>query len=129
MDPHWITDEVVRSMHTKLLRRYGGADGLRDESLLASAMARPQQLLNYGDPPPNIFELAASYSYGIVKNHPFIDGNKRTGFMIGYAFLFANGYHLQAPEIEAYKMTVDLASSNITEADYANWLSNSCEEV
>lgn len=127
MDPFWVTEEVVRSMHTKLLRRYGGADGIRDETLLKSALGRPQQLLHYGE--PTTFDLAASYCYGIVKNHPFVDGNKRTGFMIGYAFLFANGYHLKAPEIEAYKMTVDLASSKITEEDYANWLSNSCEEV
>ena len=127
MQPFWITEEVVYAMHRKLLRRYGGSDGVRDGGLLASALGRPEQLLHYGE--PTLFDLAASYTYGIVKNHPFIDGNKRTGFMMGYTFLFANGYHLVAPETEAYRMTVNLAASNITENDYAIWLSKSCKAV
>jgi death on curing protein len=129
MSPHWITEEVVYALHLKLLRRFGGSDGVRDDSLLKSALNKPQQLLHYGNPPPSLFDLATSYTYGIVKNHPFIDGNKRTGFITAYTFLYVNGKHIKAPEEEVVAYTVALAASDITEKDYANWLSKSCQDL
>ncbi len=127
MNPHWIEKEAVLTIHLKLLRRFGGADGIRDESLLESAMARPEQLFHYEK--ANVYALAAAYCFGIVKNHPFIDGNKRTGFMTAYAFLGINGHRLIASEEDALRQTISLAASAISEEDYATWLSKSCEEI
>ena len=87
--------------------------------MLDSALNRPKQLLNFGK--PSIFELAAAYAFGIVRNHPFLDGNKRIGFMSAYTFLGINGYELQAPEEETVIMTRDLAAGKIEEAAYARF--------
>jgi death-on-curing protein len=127
MEPTWISKQVALAMHDKLLSRFGGSDGVRDEGLLESALARPQQLFHYEQ--ANLFAMAASYAFGIVKNHPFIDGNKRTGFMSAYTFLAANGHRLIATEEEALRQTVALAASAITEQQYAQWLSTSCQEI
>lgn len=124
--PHWISVEIIHSLHEKLLVRYGGSSGIRDHGLLESALARPEQLLHYES--ANFFELAASYCFGIVKNHPFIDGNKRTGFMCAYIFLRANGYTYTASEEDALKHTVALAASEITEENYAQWLTSTCRK-
>ncbi|WP_411847760.1 type II toxin-antitoxin system death-on-curing family toxin [Roseibacillus persicicus] len=88
-------------------------------------MGQPQQLFHYEK--ANLFQLAASYAHGIVKNRPFADGNKRTGFMAAYVFLRMNGQALQAPEVEAVTHTLGLAASTLTKQDYANWLEKSCE--
>ena len=119
-EPVWLPLEVVLALHERLLSRFGGAEGIRDRGMLESALGKPQQLLNYGD--PSVFDLAASYAFGVVKNHPFIDGNKRTGFMSAYTFLGVNGYDLVSPEEEAVVQTLGLAASEIGEVDYAAWL-------
>jgi death-on-curing protein len=108
------------ALHGLMLAQHGGSSGLRDENLLESALAKPQQLFTYGK--PKLTDLAASYTFGVVKNHPFIDGNKRTGFMLGVGFLERNGCRFEGSEVEAVIQTLALAAGESTEADYAAWL-------
>jgi len=119
-EPNWVGREVLLAIQGELLNRFGGLAGVRDEGLLDSAINKPKNLHAYGK--PTVFELAASYATGLVKNHPFLDGNKRIGFMAAYVFLGANGWHLQATEEEAVLETLALAAGETTEADYAAWL-------
>lgn len=119
-DPNWIDRPVLLAVQHELLDRFGGLTGIRDEGMLDSAINKPRNLLAYGT--PTVFELAASYAIGLVKNHPFLDGNKRIGFMAAYIFLGANGWSMEATEEEAVLETLALAASNSTEADYAAWL-------
>ena len=118
--PYWITREECLALHDMMLSQYGGIAGLRDENLLDSALARAQQLFSYGK--PTMVEMAAAYVFGIVKNHPFFDGNKRTGFMMGAGFLERNDFSFEATEVEATLQTLALAAGEISEADYARWL-------
>lgn len=115
--------EVAVAIQRDLLARFGGLDGIRDEGLLDSALNRPLHLHNYGK--PSLFSLAGAYAEGIVKNHPFLDGNKRAGFMLAYTFLAANGWQLEAPEEEAVLQTLALAAGEIGAEEYAAWLKNS----
>lgn len=119
-EPLWLAIDAVRAIHQELIAEYGGSPGIRDVSLLESALARPRQLLAYGD--PGLFELAAAYAFGIVRNHPFVDGNKRTGMMAAYVFLRINGYRLEASEAEAVVVFQDLAAGEIDEAVLAKWI-------
>lgn len=119
-EPIWVTKEIILAIHAELVARFGGIHGVRDEGLLESALARPQQFLNYGK--PTLCELAGAYAEGIVKNHPFLDGNKRAGFMAAYTFLAANGLQLTAPEEEAVLQTLALAAGEIGSAEYSAWL-------
>jgi death-on-curing protein len=114
-------------MHEKLIERFGGLQGIRDEGLLDSALNKPLHVFNYGK--PTVFELAASYALGIVKNHPFLDGNKRTGFVAAALFIEANGFSFQATEEEAVLETLALAAGERAEADYAAWLARNSVEV
>ena len=114
-------------MHEKLIERFGGLQGIRDEGLLDSALNKPLHVFNYGK--PTVFELAASYALGIVKNHPFLDGNKRTGFVAAALFIEANGFSFQATEEEAVLETLALAAGERAEADYATWLARNSVEV
>ena len=123
--PVWILHQVVLAIHDVLLAEFGGAPGIRDESLLESALARPLNLWSYEK--PNLFRLAAAYTNGIVKNHPFVDGNKRTGYVIGGIFLERNGQNLKASEEEATAAIMALASNAITEEDFTHWLQDNCE--
>lgn len=123
-DPIWLTKDVVLAIQGELLARFSGIEGLRDDSLLESALARPMRLLHYGN--PGLFELAASYAHGIVKNHPFLDGNKRAGFLAAYTFLGINGFRLEAPEEEAVLVTIALAAGEIDADGFAAWLERSC---
>jgi death-on-curing protein len=97
-----------------------GSEGLRDENMLESAPAKPRQLFAYGK--PSLCDLAASYVFGVVKNHPFIDGNKRTGFMLGAGFLELNGHEFHASEADAAVRTLALAAGEMSEAEFAAWL-------
>lgn len=124
--PIWIDNSDCIAFHNELLAWFGGLDGIRDEGMLDSALNRPLQLFHYSE--PTLFELAAAYATGLVKNHPFLDGNKRSGFMAAALFLEINGYSFQAPEEEAVIMTRDLAAGNTTEKAYAEWLERSCVE-
>lgn len=119
-EPCWLTREECLALHDMMLSHYGGAAGVRDEGLLASALARPQQLFAYGK--PTMADLAAAYAAGIVKNHPFLDGNKRTGFMLGAGFLERNGFEFFAEEADAAVRTLALAAGAMTEKAYAAWL-------
>lgn len=103
-----------------MLFEHGGSAGVRDEGLLDSALARPQNLLRYEK--ASIFDLAAAYTFGIAKNHPFVDGNKRSAFLAGYIFLALNGFELTAPEADATLQVLGLAAGEITEKDYSAWL-------
>ena len=115
-EPNWITKDILLAVHAELLNRFGGSLGIRDESLLDSVLNRPK----HGK--PSIFQMAASYAHGIVKNHPFLDGNKRTGFMAAALFIETNGYRFQAPEEEAVLETLALAAGETPEEAYAAWL-------
>jgi death-on-curing protein len=119
-EPHWLTRSECLLLHDMMLDQYGGCSGIRDAGLLESALARPQQLHHYGK--PTMPEMAAAYTAGIVKNHPFLDGNKRTGFMMGAGFLERNGYEFLASETEVVIRTLALAAGEMTEAAYADWL-------
>jgi death-on-curing protein len=119
-EPYWLTRSECLLLHDMMLTQYGGCSGVRDEGLLESALARPQQLHHYGS--PTFAEMAAAYTAGIVKNHPFLDGNKRTGFMMGAGFLERNGYALLASEADVVIRTLALAAGEMTEAAYADWL-------
>jgi death-on-curing protein len=119
-EPVWIERRVVIALHERLLAEHGGAEGIRDEGLLDSALARPRQMFSYGE--CDLADLAAAYVSGIVRNHPFVDGNKRTAFMTGYVFLGRNGRRLEAGEPEAARMVLDLAASTLSEPGFAAWL-------
>lgn len=118
--PVWIYRETVLTLHEQLLAAFGGSAGIRDVGLLDSALARPENLLAYGK--PDVFTLAASYGFGIVKNHPFVDGNKRNGFAVTVLFLELNGYRFEAGEADATIRTLGLAAGDVQERDYAEWL-------
>lgn len=118
--PEWVERETVLALQEQSLAEFGGSAGIRDEGLLDSALKKPEHLFNYGK--PAIFELAASYAFGIVKNHPFIDGNKRAGFVTAVTFLELNGYRFTASEADAAVKTLALAASEMSEKAYAAWL-------
>ena len=122
-EPCWLTREAVLAIHAQLLARFGGSAGLREDNMLESALAKPRQLHAYGQ--PNVYEMAAAYAFGIVKNHPFVDGNKRAGFVAAYTFLGINGFDFTAPEEEAVIFTRGLAAGEITLEEYTLWLQKS----
>ena len=116
----WIDLPEVLAIHGRQLDEHGGASGVRDDGLLESALARPQQLFTYGE--PDVFDLAAAYTAGIVRNHPFVDGNKRTGFVVGILFLELNGPTFTASEADATHAVLGLAAGKITDDEFAIWL-------
>ncbi len=119
-EPQWVLRETVLALQERLLAEFGGLSGLRDEGLLDSALARPQQLFAYGK--PSLFDMAAAYAFGLVRNHPFLDGNKRIGFTAAIVFLELNGYRFTASEADATIKTLALAAREVGEAGYAAWL-------
>lgn len=119
-EPIWVLREVVLIAHEQSLGEFGGAAGIRDEGLLDSALSKPENLFAYGT--PSVFQLAASYGFGLVKNHPFIDGNKRIGFIVAVVFLQLNGWRLEASEVDATLQTLALAAGELSEAEFAEWL-------
>lgn len=120
-EPLWIEVRDVLAIHDRLLALHGGATGLRDLGLLESALARPRQHHAYVKK-PDIFKLATLYTAGIVRTHPFVDGNKRTGFVIGVLFLELHGFDFTASEEDATQGVMDLASGTLDEAGYMAWL-------
>jgi death on curing protein len=120
-EPVWIDERDALTLHDRLLALHGGAVGLRDDGLLKSALARPQQHFAYAES-PDIVDMAAAYTSGIVRNRPFVDGNKRTGFVVGVLFLELNGYRFNASEEDAAQMVLELASGNLEEAGYIAFL-------
>ncbi len=123
--PEWVLLETAVLVHEQSLAAFGGLAGIRDEGLLASAMSRPQNLFAYGK--PTLHELAAAYAFGIAKNHPFFDGNKRAAFVVGVIFLELNGQRFTAGEADAALRTLALAAGEMAEPAYAAWLEANCE--
>jgi death-on-curing protein len=123
-EPKWVLAEVVIAVHQVLIAEHGGSPGIRDKGLLESALARPRQLFSY-EAKATIFDLAAGYGFGLAKNHPFIDGNKRAALATAAIFLEINGYTLNAPEAEAIVVFTKLAAGDLSESELAQWLGNS----
>lgn len=119
-EPIWVENDLVFAIHDRLLAEHGGADGVRDEALIQSALGRPLNHVTYGS--PDVIELAAIYTTGIVQNHPFIDGNKRTGFVVGVLFLELNGYRFTASEEAATQAVRELAAGTIDETGFCDFL-------
>jgi len=119
-EPKWLGVESVLVMHEEQLAEHGGASGFRDLGLLDSALARPRNAWSYGQ--SDLVALAALYAAGIMRNHPFIDGNKRTGFLAAYAFLYVNGQEIVANEAEVIVQCLSLAAGEIDDAEFAAWL-------
>lgn len=126
IEPEWILKETILGFHAQSLNDHGGTTGIRDEGLLDSALGKPQNQFAYGH--PNIFDLAASYAYGLVKNHPFLDGNKRTGFVAAVLMLELNGWHFHGAEADAAIRTLALAAGEMSESAYAAWLETNSEK-
>jgi len=126
--PVWIETEEALVIHSLLLAEHGGAAGIRDRALLESALARPKQYFSY-ESSKDIIQIGALYTAGIVKNHPFVDGNKRTGFVLGVLFLELNGYAFNASEEDAACAVLGLASGTLDEQTYAVFLKESCKVI
>jgi death-on-curing protein len=120
MNWRWIDRQALLLLHDESLAEHGGSTGLRDAGLFDSALARPLNLVAYGD--PDYADLAAAYGVGLAKNHPFVDGNKRAAFLSVGLFLFLNGYRLTAGQAEATVVMLDVAAGEIDEAAFATWI-------
>jgi death-on-curing protein len=126
-EPQWLLRETALALQERLLAEFGGLPGLRDAGLLESALARPQQLFAYGK--PSLCELAAAYACGLIRNHPFLDGNKRIGFTMAVVFLEINDHSFTASEVDCALKTLALASNELDETGYAAWLKTHCRKV
>lgn len=120
-EPRWLSQAMLRAIHSDQIRAHGGALGIRDRGLLESALHRPLNRLQY-EPEASLHSLAAAYGFGIVRNHPFIDGNKRVGFQAMYVFLGLNGLRITAPEEALVHLMLSLAGGDLDEPDLATWL-------
>ncbi len=118
----WIGKPLALAIHDRQLAEHGGGSGVRDDTLLDSALARPQQLFAYGDPPPDLAALAASLAFGLARNHPFVDGNKRTAAVACETFIRLNDAVLQADDLALYPVYIGLAEGSLSEIDFAAWL-------
>ena len=116
----WLREDVVIAMHGEQIAEHGGSPGIRDAGLLSSALARPQNQVAYGK--PSVFNLAAAYAFGVIQNHPFVDGNKRAGFLAAYVFIDLNGLELVASEAEAVSAVMALATGEMDESGFSDWL-------
>ncbi len=117
----WVAPDVARAAHAEQLTEHGGAEGVRDDGLLESAFARPRNLADYGE--PDAAALAAAYAYGIARNHPFVDGNKRTAAVVAETFLVLNGYTLVASDAELVVAILALAAGDLTKDELTDWFS------
>jgi death-on-curing protein len=116
----WVEESVVLALHEEHLAEHGGAVGIRDGGLLESALFRPRHLVNYGE--PDLVALAAAYGYGLARNHPFIDGNKRTAFIVTELFLALNGQELMADDQSCVVTMLKLAEGSLSETEFADWV-------
>ena len=117
----WLLEETLTAIHHRQIAEHGGTEGLRDEGLLLSALARPQNLLAYGEPAPDLASLAAAYAYGIARNHPFVDGNKRTALVAARTFLILNGVDLETTQDDKVITFLKLAEGAISEEELTDW--------
>jgi len=120
-EPVWVRMDVVLAVHFRQLAEHGGEPGLRDAALLESALARPQNLLADGERDIDVPRLAAAYAYGLAKNHPFVDGNKRVAWVVCRTFLKLNGLDIDAPKPETYATVMRLAAGELSEEELAEW--------
>ena len=120
-EPAWLDRPILEALHADQIMEHGGSLGIRDEGLLESALARPQQKWHY-EPRSDPATLAAAYAFGVAKNHPFIDGNKRAALVAAYTLLAVNGFELEAPEPEAVTLILGTADGSISEEDLASWI-------
>lgn len=120
--PVWIREDVVLAIHRRQVAEHRGAEGLREKGLLSSALARPRHLLAYSEVEPGLAVLAAAYAFGIAKNHPFLDGNKRTAFVVCRTFLILNGRDLNATREEKYLTFLRLARGELSEEELSKWI-------
>lgn len=118
----WVERALALAIHDRQLAEHGGVSGVRDDNLLESALARPRQLHHYGNPPPDLADLAASLAYGLARNHPFVDGNKRTAYVVCRVFLALNGVELIASAEDKYLSILALAEGRMPAETYAAWL-------
>ena len=118
----WIERPLALAIHERQLAEHGGGTGVREETLLESAIARPLQLHAYDDSPPDLADLAAALAFGLSRNHPFVDGNKRTAHVCYYVFLILNDIRLDAALDEMYVQMIGLADGSLDEATFAAWL-------
>lgn len=121
MEPVWLLERAVIAVHHSLIAEHGGSAGVRDSGLLDSALARPQNRHAY-DPEATVFELAAAYAFGLARNHPFVDGNKRIAFTAAAMFLTVNGYRFQPDKVDAYETFIKLAAGELDEPELARWI-------
>lgn len=121
-EPQWVRKDVVRAIHCRQLAEHGGAEGVRSEDMLASALHRPQARWAYGEPRPDLAALAAAYAFGIARNHPFVDGNKRTALVVARIFLLLNGVTIAATSAEKFTTIMALADGRMEENELAHWL-------
>jgi death on curing protein len=119
--PKWLTSAMVMALHNETLAMFGGLPGIRDIALLETALAKPRQLMAY-EKKVSLFDLAGSYCFGVVRRHPFMDGNKRTGLLCARAFLFLNGYELDPEEADEVDTIMKLAEGSLTEKKLSHWL-------
>ena len=119
-DPIWVALDVILAIHDEQLAEHGGQPGVRDQGLLESALSRPRHQLEYGE--PSIPRLAASYTFGISRNHPFLDGNKRTSLVVAELFLELNGYALTASDSQCVTTFLQLAAGDLSEEQLAEWI-------
>jgi death-on-curing protein len=125
----WIDKHETLTIHSQQLTEHGGSTGVRDEGLLESALARAQHLLAYSEEAPSLPRLAAAYGFGIARNHPFVDGNKRTALVTTFTFIERNGFSVTANQHDAYYAFYDLAAGKLSEEDFARWLEVNTEPV
>src|SRR6185437_14085719 len=118
----WLLEETLTAIHHRQIAEHGGSEGLRDEGLLLSALARPKNLLAYAEPTPDLASFAAAYAYGITRNHPFVDGNKRTALVAVRTFLILNGVDLEATQDHKVLTFLNLAEGVISEEELADWI-------
>ena len=121
-EPLWLQDAVVTAIHSRQLAEHGGLDGVRDPGMLSSALARPKNAFAYSQPKPDISALAAAYAFGIIKNHPFVDGNKRTAYVLCRTFLKLNGHDIDATDIDKYQTFLGVADGTIAESQLVDWI-------
>lgn len=128
IEPEWVAEQTVLNYHREQLAEHGGGDGVRDMGLLQSALARPQNYFHYNQI-TSLARLAACYSYGIAKNHAFVDGNKRTAYVVMRAFLIMNGFDIKATKEEKYLTVYALAAGDLTEDQLADWIESKLVEI
>ncbi len=121
-EPIWIREDVARAIHRRQIAEHGGLDGLREPGLLASALERPKSLLAYSNPAPDLAALAAAYAWGVARNHPFADGNKRMALVLLRLFLRLNGADLAASGADKYDTMMRLAAGDLSETELAGWI-------